>query len=76
MGKDILLLFYCIAFYDLEIVRQLASISTSQTYSYEVVRQILDFLRCSLKNHLGTVHLASASQYSSMSPDKNVCYFH
>lgn len=74
MGKDILLLFYSVAFYDLEIVRQLANISTSQTYGYEVITQILDFPRRNLKNHLDTVR--PASQYSSMSPDKNVCYFH
>lgn len=72
MGKDILLLFYSIAFCNLEIVRQCANLSTSQAYGCEGIRQILDFLRCNFKNHLDTVCPASASQYSIMSPDKNV----
>lgn len=76
MGKDILLLFYSIAFCSLEILRQCANLSTSQAYGCEVIRKIVDFLRCSFKNYLDTVCPASASQYSSMSPDKNVCYFH
>lgn len=76
MGKDILLLFYRIPFCNLEIVRQCADLITSQTYDCEVIRQILDFLRCSFKNLLDTVCPASASQYSNMSPDKNVCFFH
>lgn len=44
--KDILLLFYSTAFCDLAIERQLGNLSTSQAYGYEVVRQMLDFLRC------------------------------
>lgn len=46
IGKDILLLFCSTAFCDLAIVRQLANLSTSQAYGYEVVRQMLDFLNC------------------------------
>lgn len=48
MGKDILLLFYSIGFFDL--VRQPADLSTSQAYGYGVIRQMLNFLRCNLKN--------------------------
>lgn len=50
------MLFYNIALCDLGIVRQLANLSPSQAYCYEVIRQMLDFLRCNFKkNYLDTV---------------------